>query len=295
MAKTAVSSWDTTASNNTDVGGIGIQGTNAVSNFDNAMREIMAQIASYIGTPALAQTNLSVDGKVVYASKSSGYTAVATDNNAIHRFTASATLSLTAAATLGSGWHYFVRADGGDVTVDPNGTETIDGASTIVIPDGSSTLIWCDGTGFRTDRGYAVSYAVVTPWVSYTPTFTGFGTVSSVSVWSRRVGDTLHIRGRFTSGTPTAVEARMTLGFNGVDGAVTASATKVPTTQMAGGMTEDTAAATSIYTIVTGGLGYINFGRQDASNGGLIAATGSNLSSLNRVFSFTAEVPISGW
>lgn len=45
MAKNDVRSWDNTASNNTDVGGIGIQGTNLPSNFDNALREIMKQVA----------------------------------------------------------------------------------------------------------------------------------------------------------------------------------------------------------------------------------------------------------
>lgn len=46
MAKNSVNDWDGTASNNTDVGGISILGNNNVSNFDNAMRTMMAQIAS---------------------------------------------------------------------------------------------------------------------------------------------------------------------------------------------------------------------------------------------------------
>lgn len=45
MAKNNIRDWDTTASNNTDIAGIGIQGTNAVSNFDNAFRTIMKQVA----------------------------------------------------------------------------------------------------------------------------------------------------------------------------------------------------------------------------------------------------------
>lgn len=48
MPKNSVQEWDTTASNNTDVGGIGIQGTNAVSNFDNGLRTVMSQIATYV-------------------------------------------------------------------------------------------------------------------------------------------------------------------------------------------------------------------------------------------------------
>lgn len=45
MAKNNIRDWDTTASNNTDIAGIGIQGTNFPSNFDNAMRTMMKQIA----------------------------------------------------------------------------------------------------------------------------------------------------------------------------------------------------------------------------------------------------------
>ncbi len=46
MAKDTVRSWDVVASNNTDIAGIGIQGTNAVSNFDGGLRAVMAQIAA---------------------------------------------------------------------------------------------------------------------------------------------------------------------------------------------------------------------------------------------------------
>lgn len=46
MAKDNVRDWDPTASNNTDIAGIGIQGTNLPSNFDNALRTVMAQVAA---------------------------------------------------------------------------------------------------------------------------------------------------------------------------------------------------------------------------------------------------------
>lgn len=45
MAKNNIRDWDTTASNNTDIAGIGIQGTNLPSNFDNALRTVMKQVA----------------------------------------------------------------------------------------------------------------------------------------------------------------------------------------------------------------------------------------------------------
>jgi hypothetical protein len=95
-----------------------------------------------------AQTALSLDNKVVYAAKAGNYTALAADNNAVHRYTATATVTLTAAATLAANWHYTVIADGADVTIDPNGAETINGAGTLVIQNGRSAFIICSGAAF---------------------------------------------------------------------------------------------------------------------------------------------------
>jgi len=136
MAKNTFLDWDTTAGNNTDIGGIGILGTSAVNNFDDAFRTAMAQLRA------------GVDGKVVYAAKSGNYTAVANDNAAWHRYTATATVSLTAAATLAANWHYFVQADGGVVTIDPNASETINGATTLVLQSGQAAMIICTGSAF---------------------------------------------------------------------------------------------------------------------------------------------------
>lgn len=136
MAKNTFLDWDTTASNNTDIGGIGILGTNAVSNFDDALRTAMAQLKA------------GLDGKLIYTIKSATYLAVANDNNGYMRFTAAATLNLTAAATLGSSWHLLVVADGGDVVIDPNGAELINGLATLTIKSGDSALIICTGTAF---------------------------------------------------------------------------------------------------------------------------------------------------
>ncbi|TBH34699.1 hypothetical protein ELG66_01575 [Rhizobium leguminosarum] len=136
MAKTEFLSWSQTAGDNTDIDGIGILGSNNVNNFDNPLRTLMAQAKS------------GIDGKLVYAAKAGNYTAVANDNNATHRYTASATVTLTAAATLGLSWHYTIVADGGNVTIDPDGAETINGATTYLVAKGTSATIICDGTAF---------------------------------------------------------------------------------------------------------------------------------------------------
>ncbi|MGO7337311.1 hypothetical protein [Rhizobium leguminosarum] len=99
--------------------------------------------------------DVSFDKALLYAAKSGDYTALASDDNAVHRFTADATVTLTAAATLGANWHYVVIADGGDVTIDPNGAETIDGAATLVIKNGYSVEIICSGAAFFTNKLFA--------------------------------------------------------------------------------------------------------------------------------------------
>ena len=136
--------------------------------------------------------------------------------------------------------------------------------------------------------------AIITPWVTYTPTFTNFGTVTSISVWSRRVGDTLEIRGKFTTGTTVATEARMTLGFNGVDGGVTSDTTKVPSIQLAGSMIVNFSAATLFYTLIESNIGYITFGAQSASRAALTKLLGTEIGSTATV-SIQASIPISGW
>ncbi|MGO7157034.1 hypothetical protein [Rhizobium leguminosarum] len=96
--------------------------------------------------------DVSFDQAMIYAAKSGDYTALASDNNAVHRFTAAAIVTLTAAATLGVSWHYCVIADGGDVTIDPNGAETVDGAASLIVPHGYSAFIICSGTAFFTNK-----------------------------------------------------------------------------------------------------------------------------------------------
>jgi hypothetical protein len=65
--------------------------------------------------------------------------------------TSSFTQTLTAAATLGDGWTVLYRNDGaGVITLDPNGSETIDGSTTITLAAGEACAIVCDGSNFKT-------------------------------------------------------------------------------------------------------------------------------------------------
>ena len=148
--------------------------------------------------------------------------------------------------------------------------------------------------------------AVVTGWQSYTPTFEGFGTVASVTSSYRRIGDTIEISGAFTSGTPTAVAATISLpsGLN-IDTSKTGSsagqtiiygfiargnstATALPaTTRGPFPITDSRSTSTSKLYIAI---------QSDSGAGGVFQANlGSSVAASGDKFTFTFRVPISQW
>lgn len=66
-------------------------------------------------------------------------------------------LGLLAAATAGDGYTIGVRNSGsGTITIDPDSSELIDGASTLALAAGQSCLLYCNGTAWKT-VGYATA------------------------------------------------------------------------------------------------------------------------------------------
>ncbi|MBB3744993.1 hypothetical protein FHX10_004530 [Rhizobium sp. BK591] len=112
--------------------------------------EVLNWSGSGVSVAGNFSTSGVLKGRIDYAEKSGNYLAVAADAGSTLRFTATANLTLTAAATLAAGWSIDVFAEGGTVTVDPNGSETINGAATLTIPIGATAVIICDGTAFFT-------------------------------------------------------------------------------------------------------------------------------------------------
>jgi len=84
-------------------------------------------------------------------TKSANYLMLATDNKAIFRNSASINLTLTAAATLGNGWSVGIVAEGFDLTIIPQTGEEVNGEAGLVISDGTSCTLYCDGTKFYCD------------------------------------------------------------------------------------------------------------------------------------------------
>ena len=170
-----IADYSTTAASNTSVGGVNIQGSAPASGMDNAVRAVMADIATGLTAGTFSATG--------YVAKSSGYTVAVTDRGKLIDCTAALELELPAAATAGSGFMFLVKANGGAVTLDPNGSENINGASaSLVVPNGATWLVTCDGAGWQTGyNGLGVS-----------STATGtVGTLTSTAASSTTSGPTL--------------------------------------------------------------------------------------------------------
>jgi hypothetical protein len=135
--------------------------------------------------------------------------------------------------------------------------------------------------------------AIVTDWIAYTPTFTGFGTAASIEVSSRRVGSNLEIQGQFTAGTVSAVTASFTLPSGLVVASPKSSTQSVGEYYRAtvssghGGPLIATAADT---TIKFSASGTFSNGSVDA----MAAALGTTVGSSERIV-IRVSVPIVGW
>lgn len=107
-----------------------------------------AALAGY-GIKAIA-TTLNQSSPVT--SISTTYTAGAADRASTIVWTSgTGTLNITAAATLGNDWFVMVRNAGtGDLTVDPNSSELINGAATLTLSPGDSAIIVSSGSQFYT-------------------------------------------------------------------------------------------------------------------------------------------------
>lgn len=170
-------------------------------------------------------------------------------------------------------------------------------ASTMTVSSATITNLRVSGT--LTYAGFQ-STSAFTNWVSYTPSFTGFGTTTNTEFFWRRVGDTLQIRGVFRTGTVAASEASITIpSGQAIDSAKLPSGTANTaiagifwwnsgsawaTANGIGAVFSDPAASTSkLYFTATPGTT------------GLAKQNGSNIAGSTNAIQIQADVPISGW
>lgn len=130
-------------------------------------------------------------------------------------------------------------------------------------------------------------------WESYTPTFTGFGTVSTSNFQFKKNGDSVEIKGTFTAGTTTATEARVSLPAGLLSKAIT-------NIQSCGSWFRDsstTAHGGSV--LIESGVSYVTFGHPGTFGNSTIVPTtkdlGNSVLASSTGMTFTAKIPIQGW
>lgn len=126
-------------------------------------------------------------------------------------------------------------------------------------------------------------------WTAYTPTFTGFGSVTNIDCKHKRNGSDLLIDCRFTTGTPTATEARVSLPSG------LTSSSSLPTLSIAGSMIDDLASADVRFVLKEPSVTYVTFGYQNGASGALTKRNGNTAWGTAYNESFIARVPIQGW
>lgn len=95
-----------------------------------------------------ARENLGVYGRSLRVD-TSGITVGPSDDNQVIDFTGTGTLITDPAGDLGDGWRCYVFASGGDVTINPNVDETVNGAATCIVPQGASGVLSVYDGNFR--------------------------------------------------------------------------------------------------------------------------------------------------
>lgn len=140
-----------------------------------------------------------------------------------------------------------------------------------------------------------INVPIITEWVDYTPTITGFGTVIGVDFQSRRVGDTLEVTGAFGTGTPVGSTATVSFGFNGVDGNVVRDSDKMVSNTVCGYYGVGVAAKINALMLTTNDTS-VTFGANDQSGNPVASQTGTQVTSSSSIsIQVSFRVAIVGW
>lgn len=151
--------------------------------FKTAITELRAYLAALLGTD---ETNkvaaLTALGALMNSglAKTGAYTVVAADKGRVIRCNGTFTLSLTAAATLGDGFAFAVLNEGsGTITIDPSGSEQIDGGAIKLLQSGKLVVLYCNGSSY-TSVGYdEYPERLAQAWVNFDATRNASGGTDS--------------------------------------------------------------------------------------------------------------------
>jgi hypothetical protein len=154
----------------------------------------------------------------------------------------------------------------------------------------SGKILEFDDVQLSADTTKYADPSTSTGWQSYTPTFQGFGTPTSVDIEWRQDGTNIDVRGTFITGTTTAVQARIGLPNNyTIRNTITFGV--VPD----GILVRHSVANDTFHFLQVAGNSYVNLGVffRTASADTSSPINGDVIASSNRV-SFSFSVPVQG-
>lgn len=126
----------------------------------------------------------------------------------------------------------------------------------------------------------------ITDWVSYTPSNTqGLGTITSVNLKWRRVGDSMQIQGGYTTGTVTGSAAQLGLPSGYTIGGTASTRVYAGETIRNGG--------SRITNFAIQGATYLTFGGGASSHGDIPGS--SAFGSTETLYTTAFDIPITGW
>lgn len=153
---------------------------------------------------------------------------------------------------------------------------------------GAGGMYWDD---FFVGPQTAVMGPAMGDWQSYTPTFGGIGTPTSVNFYYRRVGDSIQIQGSANAGTVAASQFQIGLPT----GTVIDSTKLSGTIQRVGVFSRAVAAAVTDSLLAVGGNTFLNVGIQSGSASDSAAQNGNSVLASTEFFSISGQVPVTGW
>lgn len=121
--------------------------------FKTAISQQRTFLADLLGTNGTNVTALATLGAMFGSllTRNANHTVVLGDRGKIIQCTGTIEIAFTTASTLGSSFSFVVvNAGSGTVTLNPAGSETIDGNLTLTLSQSQSVIVYCDGSNFRT-------------------------------------------------------------------------------------------------------------------------------------------------
>lgn len=127
-----------------------VEAESAVADAESAETDALAaQAAAEASAAAAALSVASIASNTISIDGSTSINLATHSYNLFRFHTSTGTANLGSASTMGDTFTCFIKADGIDVTINPDGAELINGVASLELVDGQSAKLYCDGAAWQ--------------------------------------------------------------------------------------------------------------------------------------------------